>query len=459
MSDCVAQYFRYPRGYVNLVEDIPVLTSSECPCPGAQDSDHHTGVKPTLTKSQETLGEALSDSLSKDGRLSLPFDLSQVIDILRYEQYAEASTDKSKVGAAINWAYYSVRPLLSVSIRKHLQSLHLRQWQQRSFPHWPVDRTVDHLLERSLSQSLRAAGIDRVPFIWFWPDGAPACAIMTHDVETRAGRDFCGTLMDLDESFGIGASFQVVPEDRYEVPKEYLASIIDRGFEVGVQDLNHDGKLYRSRHRFIERAAKINAYGRQWGAQGFRSAVLYRRQEWFEALDFAYEMSVPNVAHLDPQRGGCCTVMPYFVGKILELPVTMTQDYSLFHILKDYSISLWMRQIELVVEAHGLISFIVHPDYITETREREVFRKLLAYLARLRSTEGIWITPPDQVNQWWRARAEMELVEDNQGLRIEGRGSERARIAYAKPSGDRLQYSFQDGSVISKTLQSQSIER
>jgi hypothetical protein len=265
--------------------------------------------------------------------------------------------------------------------------------------------------------------------------------------------------MDLDESFGIGASFQVVPEDRYEVPKEYLASIIDRGFEVGVQDLNHDGKLYRSRHRFIERAAKINAYGRQWGAQGFRSAVLYRRQEWFEALDFAYEMSVPNVAHLDPQRGGCCTVMPYFVGKILELPVTMTQDYSLFHILKDYSINLWMRQIELVVEAHGLISFIVHPDYITETREREVFRKLLAYLASLRSTEGIWITPPDQVNQWWRARAEMELVEDNQGLRIEGRGSERARIAYAKPSGDRLQYSFQDGSVISKTLQSQSIER
>ena len=73
--------------------------------------------------------------------------------------------------------------------------------------------------------------------------------------------------------------------------------------------------------------------------------MLYRKQSWFDALDFAYDMSVPNVAHLDPQRGGCCTVMPYFIGDMLELPVTMTQDYMMFHILKDYSIGLWKQQI------------------------------------------------------------------------------------------------------------------
>ena len=60
-------------------------------------------------------------------------------------------------------------------------------------------------------------------------------------------------------------------------------------------------------------------------------------------------MSVPNVAHLEPQRGGCCTVMPYFIGDILELPLTTTQDYSLFHILGDYSIALWKQQIELIL--------------------------------------------------------------------------------------------------------------
>src|SRR2546425_12755629 len=48
-----------------------------------------------------------------------------------------------------------------------------------------------------------------------------------------------------------------------------------------------------------------------------RRGFVPQKQEWFDALDFSYDMSVPNVAHLDPQRGGCCTVMPYFVGKNL----------------------------------------------------------------------------------------------------------------------------------------------
>jgi hypothetical protein len=68
---------------------------------------------------------------------------------------------------------------------------------------------------------------------------------------------------------------------------------------------------------------------------------MYREQAWFDAFDFSYDMSVPNAAHLEPQRGGCCTVLPYFVGDVLELPLTTTQDYSLFHILGEYSMERW----------------------------------------------------------------------------------------------------------------------
>ena len=110
--------------------------------------------------------------------------------------------------------------------------------------------------------------------------------------------------------------------------RNFLSSIRGRGFEVVVHDLNHDGHLYKTRKQFLERAAKINAYGREYRAKGFRAGVLYRKQLWYDALDFEYDMSVPNVAHLDPQRGGCCTVMPYFLGNLLELPVTTTQDYT-----------------------------------------------------------------------------------------------------------------------------------
>jgi hypothetical protein len=327
--------------------------------------------------------------------------------------------------------YYWARPLLPVKVRKHLQRAHLRGWDQISFPHWPVDRSVDNLFEFLMLFTLKSQKVERIPFIWFWPEGAPSSAIMTHDVETSVGRDFCGDLMDMDDAYDIKASFQVVPERRYEVTPAFLDSITKRGFEVAVQDLNHDGRLYKNRRQFMERASKINSYRRQWGVDGFRAAVLYRRQEWFKDLDFSYDMSVPNVAHLDPQRGGCCTIMPYFVGNLLELPVTITQDYTLFHILNDYKADLWKTQIELVMEKHGLLSFIIHPDYVAKGPERMVYETLLSRLAELRRDRGVWIATPGEVNRWWRQRAAMRIVEDHEGVRVEGEGSERARIAYA----------------------------
>jgi hypothetical protein len=440
MKDCVAQYFRCPERYVNLSLGDRQLGTQEQGGDGAGEPTDGSAISRLATGE-----DAFSEATLTDGKATLPFDLAHVVESLRYEQYAEASTQKSALRTVINKVYYALRPFMPVGVRKHIQHLYLSRWKQRAFPHWPVDRTVDDLIKRSLLQSMKAAGVDRVPFIWFWPEGAPSCAIVTHDVETREGRDYCKTLMDIDDAFGIKASFQVVPEQRYEVPDEYLKSMTDRGFEVAVQDLNHDGRLYQDKKQFMARAARINAYGRKWGSEGFRAAILYRRQEWFDALEFSYDMSVPNVAHLDPQRGGCCTVMPYFVGKILELPVTATQDYTLFHILNDYSIDLWKRQIELIMETNGLISFIIHPDYITEERGRSIYEALLAHLAQLRQNEGIWIARPDHVNSWWRQRAAMELIEDADGLRIEGPGSERARIAYATERGGQLVFTVQDG--------------
>ncbi|TKB90949.1 MAG: hypothetical protein E8D41_10805 [Nitrospira sp.] len=291
--------------------------------------------------------------------------------------------------------------------------------------------------------SLRSQRLERIPFIWFWPDGAPSCTIMTHDVETTVGRDFCSTVMDIDDTYGVKASFSIVPESRYEVTTEFVDSIWKRGFEVCVQDLNHDGRLFKDREEYLTRVEKINAYGKQYGATGFRSAVLYRNQMWFDQLKFSYDMSVPNVAHLEPQRGGCCTVMPYFVGDILELPVTTTQDYALFNYLNEYSIDLWKRQIELIMEQHGLVSFIVHPDYITKSREWNVYKSLLAHLAQLRDEKKLWIPLSGEVNRWWRQRAKMILVEDQHGIRIEGEGSDRARVAYASEMNGKLVYSLQ----------------
>jgi len=374
-----------------------------------------------------------------DGSMAVPFEPSEVAYNLRREKYSkESPRGRAGFDKAIVSAYYLIRPLLPVSVRKHLQKMRLRGWQSIEFPSWPVDHTVDSLCQELLLQCMRNQGIEKVPFIWFWPNGAPSCAVMTHDVETSAGRDLCDAVMDMDDAYDIKASFQVVPEVRYRVLPSYIEGIWRRGFEVAVQDLNHDGRLFSDRELFVERSKKINRYGRNYKASGFRAAVLYRNQDWYEDLDFEYDMSVPNVAHLDPQRGGCCTVMPYFVGNKVELPVTMTQDYPLFHNLKDYSLDLWNRQMELVMRQHGLISYIIHPDYIIDKRGRDVFEALLARLAGLRKETGLWIALPRDVTRWWKQRNAMRIVGSGSNLHIEGEGSERARIAYASERNGRV---------------------
>ena len=442
MNDCLIQYYRCPEGHLRLELIGPLSEQSGYFQFGTGTTCYGkcTGHVPSRLPT-EMLRNVLFDASIDGGTVYLPFDLQQVVDNLRCEVYEQEGNGVAKTGMLAR-AYYLIRPLLSVSVRKRLQEWHLRDWDRLTFPHWPVDSTVDQMFEQTLILSLRAQGVEEIPFVWFWPDGATSCAIMTHDVETETGLRACSYLMDTADGFSMKASFQIIPEQRYTVSVDLLESIRQRGFEVAVHDLNHDGRLFRDKEEFLRRAVKINSYRERFGASGFRAAVLYRRQSWFDALDFSYDMSVPNVAHLDPQRGGCCTVMPYFVGKILELPVTTTQDYTLFNILHDYSIDLWKKQIDLILEKHGLISFIVHPDYVSGPRERTVYEALLAHLANLRRDKGIWIATPGEVDCWWRNRSEIKLLKDRSGWRIEGRGSERARIAYASQKDGHIFYRF-----------------
>jgi len=394
------------------------------------------------------LYDARDDVTASSGTVCLPFEPSEIIENLRYERYrknGDGNGNGLHRGSMARRLYYSLRPFLPVSIRRHIQRAYLSNWKNISFPQWPVDRTVDRCLDRLLALSMRAQGLQTLPFVWFWPDGAASCTIMTHDVEHLSGRNFCSQLMDLDDAVGIKSSFQIVPEGRYPVPDSLLDDIRQRGFEINVHDLNHNGRLFSSREEFGRAAERINAYGRQFGAAGFRSGALYRNQAWFDELDFSYDMSVPSVAHLDPQRGGCCTITPFFIGRRLELPVTTTQDYTLFHILNDYSIELWQRQIAAITEHHGLASFIVHPDYVIAKRARATYQALLEHLARVRDDGQTWMALPHEVDEWWRQRSQMSIVRNGRRWLIQGAGKERARLAYATRVGDTLDFSVDDG--------------
>ena len=174
-------------------------------------------AQPAAT-ANSTLPEVCPQVSKERKTIRLPFDPVEVVANLQLEKYKTDGENSRKNGGSLaRRLYYLLRPIMPVDVRKHLQRLSSRGWEQIPYPHWPVDRSVDRLYERLLAWAMEAEGTTEVPFVWFWPEGHSSCATITHDVETTVGRDFCAQLMDLNDSYGIKTSFQVVPEERYEV--------------------------------------------------------------------------------------------------------------------------------------------------------------------------------------------------------------------------------------------------
>lgn len=384
--------------------------------------------------------------LRGNGSVALPFDPTEIIDNLRFEKYASAEDGQisyvSDGKSLTRRIYYALRPLLPVRARKHLQRIALHGWSKIAFPSWPVDTSVEDFVSWLWTLVLETTGAKQIPFVWFWPNGHRSCAIMTHDVETGVGQDFCPTVLRLEQEHGLKSAFELVPEVRYPVSNDVLQAIRQAGCEVCVHGLNHDGRLFSSEGLFRSRAEAINQYAKKWGAKGFRSPVMYRNLNWYDAFSFSYDMSVPNVAHLDPQRGGCCTIFPYFVGDILELPLTTTQDYPLFNIMRSDPMSLWSKQVDSIMAKNGLVSFIIHPDYIIEPEKQELYRRLLQLLKNCERERNVWLALPGEVDTWWRERANMTLESKNGNWSVRGKGSDRASVAYARLENGKVSYSL-----------------
>ena len=99
-------------------------------------------------------------------------DPTALADHLRYERYVNRVQGPAwkKVVRSV---YYWLRPALPVPLRRQLQRIWLTGWEQKPFPKWPVDRTVDRMFEKLMALSLRAQQNARIPFVWFWPEEDP----------------------------------------------------------------------------------------------------------------------------------------------------------------------------------------------------------------------------------------------------------------------------------------------
>jgi peptidoglycan/xylan/chitin deacetylase (PgdA/CDA1 family) len=300
--------------------------------------------------------------------------------------------------------YYSVKPLLPRWVQLAMRRLYARRQRGRRFPAWPVEPLLVERQYELIRASLAATACDRLPFVNFWPERKRSCVILTHDVEGAPGVENIDAVLALEQRYGFVSSWNFVAED-YPIPTRLFDRLNDSGCEIGLHAVNHDARLFSGRGEFEQQLPRIHHYLRDWGAVGFRAPSTHRNADWMPELGCRYDSSFPDTDPFEPQAGGCCSIFPYFLGDMVELPITLAQDHTLFEILREGSIRLWERKSDWIIRHHGLINVIVHPDYLVSPERLATYEQLLAFLAGRR--EELWHALPRQVADWWRARARL----------------------------------------------------
>lgn len=307
--------------------------------------------------------------------------------------------------------YYRLKPFLPRGVQLALRRRMGRRLRRRheaggAFPGWPVEPLLVERRDAALRERVRRAGGAPVPFVGLWPHSHRFAYVLTHDVEAEGGLERIEPLLEIEARHGMVSAWFLVGDD-YCVEPALLDEIRAAGGEVGLHGLHHDGRLFESRERFARQLPGIHRRLHEWGADGFRSPATHRHAGWMPELGSGYDSSFHDTDPFDAQPGGCCSILPYFLGDLVELPMTLPHDFTLFEILRERDIRVWREKAAWVARRSGLVNVLVHPDYTLTDEQLKRYDELLDFLGSL---DGGWHALPREVAAWWRARAELEAA-------------------------------------------------
>ena len=352
----------------------------------------------------------------------------------RYYQY-ERYLSSAERNPALT-AYYALKPLIPRRLQLRMRRAYASRQAAREFPRWPFEPILLELEDRRLRASLDTSGSERIPLLGSWPSGYRAAWILTHDVEGPLGIENIGRVRELEARYGLRSSWNFVAED-YPIPPGAFDELRAHGCEIGVHGIKHDGKLFQTRARFGADLPKIHAYLERWDACGFRSPALHRRADWMHELGCLYDSSFPDSDPFEPQPGGCCSIRPFMFGDVVELPVTLLQDHTLWDVLRRGSCELWLRKSDWLLANQGLVNINTHPDYFTTPERFAMYEEFLAYMAARRDC---WQALPREVAAWWKAREAMSCEQHDDAVRVSADPDGQATVWWAHALGNRIEY-------------------
>lgn len=285
--------------------------------------------------------------------------------------------------------YHVIRPILPIRWRHAMQRRH-----------WQSIRPYADFIDSEMANWALASEKGRYILENLYPKPYRFVFTLTHDVETADGLARVPEIIRREERYGVRSSWNIVPY-KYPVDEGILREIRSAGHEIGVHGYNHDGRLFRSRREFEWRAQKINEILKAWGAVGFRSPMVHRQLEWMQALDIQYDASCFDYDVYQPFPGGVKSIWPFMAGKFVELPYTLPQDHTVFVALNQCDASLWKRKAEWLIQNHGVVLLVTHPDYLDRPERLRVYEEFLEFLIR---QSGGWHLLPSELASFWKEK-------------------------------------------------------
>lgn len=295
--------------------------------------------------------------------------------------------------------FYSIKPFVPRKLQLQLRRWLILNCINKHSDIWPIDPNAI-----------------QPPENWKgWPEGKRFAFVLVHDVDTKKGYDASHSLMKVDQEMGFRSSFNFVPERCYSLSEELRLHLQKSGFEVGVHDLKHDGKLFKSEKIFVERVRKINAYLKEWDAVGFRSGAMHCNLEWMRRLDIKYDSSTFDTDPFEPKPIGRRTIFPFWVpagvsgNGFVELPYTLPQDFTLYILMQEKNIDIWKKKLDWIAEHGGMALITTHPDYINfsesacsyEEYPVKYYKDLLGY-AKKKYEGQYWHALPSEIANYFK---------------------------------------------------------
>lgn len=298
--------------------------------------------------------------------------LSNNID---YERYLSENNFSPQFSTVKKIYYNFARPVMPLFIRHWLQERY-----NTKITHFP-DFIWDELVVRVKNDHAYKDFIENL-----YPSGSKSALLITHDVETQKGFDYIPKVIELEQRYGIKASWNIVPY-KYKITDDIISIIREAGHEIGIHGYNHDGKLYFSKEIFDHRVKYINEAIEKYGAVGFRSPMVHRNLLWLQQLNIKYDASCFDYDPFQPFPGGTGCIWPFKAGKFVELPYTLPQDHVLFYVLKKKDISIWKEKSKWLLSNSGMILSLTHPDYLMEKDYIKYYEEFLVFVKEF---QDVW---------------------------------------------------------------------